>query len=142
MPDAWFGYTAEVAAGHYQWVTDEDYAAATGDPVGPRVGPSQGQPQPPRSIKAQKNPGHTGVLMAADGAGWADEDTRSNGLREDSLYEPEYYRHDGSAVTRFLSASTAVWRPPPLIYHGQLQRVRTATTVPFGVSLCKGKQAW
>ena len=55
--DAWFGHSAAVSAKHYLMVTDEDYATA--------VVPSQGNPRHPQPIKAQKNPGKTGVEMAA-----------------------------------------------------------------------------
>lgn len=71
----WFGHTGAIAETYYLQVTEDDFAMAVVPSVVPLVVPSQGKPVPPRSIKAQKNPGKTGVVMAAEGAGWADEYT-------------------------------------------------------------------
>lgn len=66
----WFGHSGAVAETHYLQTTEADYAEAAGfvgPSVGPFVGPSQRQVEPPRAAEAQKNPGKTGVMMASDG---------------------------------------------------------------------------
>ena len=59
----WFGHTGAIAETHYLQTTEDDFSAA----VVPSVVPSLGAPEPSRAIKTQKNPGKTGVLMAAGG---------------------------------------------------------------------------
>jgi len=69
--DARFGHSAAVAAKYSLMATEEDSTAA----VVTSVVTSQRRRTPPQAIKAQKNPGKTGVVMAAEGVGWADEYT-------------------------------------------------------------------
>lgn len=71
----WFGHTGAIAETHYLQVTEDDFTVAVVPSVVPLVVPSQGKPGPPQAIKTQKNPGETGVLMSAEGVGWADEYT-------------------------------------------------------------------
>lgn len=66
----WFGHTGAIAETHYLQVTEDDFSVAVVPSVDTSVVTSLGQPQPPRSIKAQKNPGNSGAVMTADGVRW------------------------------------------------------------------------
>jgi len=66
----WFGHTGAIAETHYLQTTEDDFkAAVTPGPgaVGTFVGTSLGQQEPSRELTKRKNPGNSGVLMAASG---------------------------------------------------------------------------
>lgn len=64
----WFGHSGAIAETHYLQTTEDDFGVAVGS-VGPLVGPSEGNPEPPREVGKQKNPGNSRVLMADNGSG-------------------------------------------------------------------------
>ena len=63
----WFGHSGAVAETHYLQTTEDDYKAAGTQTDS--VCPSQGNQEPPRASGKRKNPGKTGVVMAANGCG-------------------------------------------------------------------------
>ncbi len=64
--NAWFGHTAAIADKHYLQVTEDDYSAAVVS-VGPFVGPSVGNLEPPRRIVKSQKPNKNKMLKAAKG---------------------------------------------------------------------------
>ena len=64
----WFGHSGAIAETHYLQTTEDDFGVAVSS-VGPFVGPSEGNPEPPREVGKQKNPGNSRVLMADNGSG-------------------------------------------------------------------------
>lgn len=76
----WFGHSGAVAETHYLQTTEDDFLAA-GQAVGPHgdlVGPSQGNQESLRTIKKQKKPGDTRVVMVGEGCGLPDEYTQED----------------------------------------------------------------
>lgn len=71
--------------------TTEDDDAEASRLVVPLVVPSQRNRDAPKNVKTQKNPGKTGVLGSADGAGGGSKYTRRvlNGTSETRDDEPE-----------------------------------------------------
>jgi hypothetical protein len=80
----WFGHSGAIAETHYLQTTEDDFGVAVGS-VGPLVGPTEGNPEPPREVGKRKNPGDSRVEMASDGLRNISEYTRKDSNLQPSV---------------------------------------------------------